>query len=453
MTGKNLRLVIIGGVAGGTSAASRARRTDKNMEITLYEKGDFVSYGACDEPYFISGEVPSWKNLLVREPEEFRTRQNIIINLGHEVTKIDPADKTVTVTAHHTGETFVSPFDRLIIATGAKPRPYNVPGANLPGIFQLKFIDQARSIKEYIENHHPRSAVIVGAGFIAMEMAEALTENNIKVTICHRGNLPGGNLEPEIGQDVADVLRENDVSYISECNVLEFVAGPSGKVANVHTDRGDFDADMVLLAVGVLPEVDIARKAGIILGPTGAIATDSRQETNIKGIFAAGDCCETIHRISGKPVFTPLGDIANKQGWAAGENAAGGDQRYNGSLGSMHFKCFDLEVGMTGLSAKEAQKQFDIITNTITHSSRAHAQPGKKPIRIKLVAEKSSGRILGGQIAGKEGAALRINSLATAIHNNMTAEQIAELDFAYAPPFSPVIDPILLAARVISKKI
>jgi CoA-dependent NAD(P)H sulfur oxidoreductase len=447
------KLVVIGGVAGGTSAASRARRTDDNLDIVIYEKGPYVSYGACDEPYFVGGVVPTWENLLVRAPEEFENRQNIKVRLLHEVTSIDVENHFVEVTNLKTGESFTEPWDRLVISTGAAPRSLEIPGAKLPGVFQLKFLEQAKAIKTHIKAVQPQNAVILGAGFIAMEMAEALTENGIHVTICHRSSVPGGNIEPEIGEKIKEALKDHGVAYVPNCNVASIESGSDGSANAVKTDQGDFEAQLVLVAVGVRPEIALAKGAGVKLGPTGAIEVDNRQATNINGIFAAGDCCETINRVTGKPIHTPLGDLANKQGWTAGENAAGGDAHFHGSLASMHFKCFDLEVGMTGLTEREAEKLgINAISISITHSSRAHPQPGKKPILVKLVAEKSTGKLLGGQICGKEGAALRINSLATALFNEMTIERMTQLDFAYAPPFSPVIDPILLAARVFSKK-
>ena len=453
MDNKPQRLVVIGGVAAGTSAASRARRTDGKMDIVIYEKGDYVSYGACDEPYFIGGEISSWENLLVRAPEEFESRQNIKIRLRHEVTSINAESKTVTVLNHETGQTFETPWDRLIIATGAKPRKLNCPGENLPGIFQLKFLPQAKAIKEFIENHKPRSAVIIGAGLIALEMAEALTANNIDVTICNRSNNLGFITDSQIADQAIETLKSNGVRYSPNCKVIRFEPGNSKKVHVVITDQGAIETDMVLICIGVIPEVEMAKTAGITTGQTGAISTNFSMETNIKRIFAAGDCCQTVHRISNEPIFAPLGDIANKQGWVAGENAAGGNAQYKGCIGSAHFRVFDLEIGTTGLTGLKAEKHFDMVTQTIQQNSRAHAQPKGVKITVNLVVDKKSRKLIGAQTAGTEGAAHRINTLAVCVHNQMTIDQMNELDFAYAPPFSPVIDPILLAARVMLKKI
>jgi CoA-dependent NAD(P)H sulfur oxidoreductase len=453
MSAKPKKLIVVGGVAGGTSAASRARRTSKDLEIVIYEKGEFVSYGACDEPYYIGGEVPRWEDLLVRAPEVFEQKQQIQVRLRHEVTAIDVAAQTVTIHNHQTGEEFNDHWDRLILATGARPRSLPLPGADLPGNFQLKFLPQARAIKEFITQEKPQKAVIIGAGYVGLEMAEALAQNQLQVTLLHRRELPGSGLEPSIARVLLGELEEKGVTFLPQAEVQRFEAGSHGRVQQVITPQETYPADLVLTAIGVEPVVELAQSAGVALGATGAIDTNERQETNIPGIYAAGDCCEVIHRVSGQPIFTPLGDIANKQGWCAGENAAGGEATYPGAIGSSHFKCFDLEIGVTGLNEEQARPHFDVLSNTTEHSSRAHPQPQKKKITLTLLADRSSRRLLGAQIVGKEGAALRINTLALAVGLGLTIDQLNEADLAYAPPFSPVIDPILVAARVLQKKL
>ncbi|MFC1889390.1 FAD-dependent oxidoreductase [Thermodesulfobacteriota bacterium] len=452
MTEPRKKLVVVGGVAAGTSAASRARRVDPELEIVLFEKGPHVSYGACDEPYFIGGEVPSWDRLLVRSPEQFETKQNIHIRLNCEVIGIDAGARTVEVVDHGAGLRETHAWDALVIATGARPRRLDLPGAGAPNVFQLKFLDQARTLKSFLDSQRPKRAVTVGAGFIALEMAEAFYRLSVINTILHRRSGPGGRTEPEVADRIIDTLDRNGVRYVPDCRIERFDTDGEGRVTGVVTSEGEFENDLVLSAVGVEPDVGLAVAAGVALGPTGAIAVDERQETLVPGIYAAGDCCETRNRITGEPTFTPLGDIANKQGWTAGENAAGGEALYRGSLGSMHFRCFDLEVGMTGLTAAEATERFDAHATVIEHRSRAHAQPRGVPILVKLVADRKTGRLLGGQLAGTEGAALRVNALAVALHAGLTIEDLQQADFAYAPPFSPVIDPILLAARVMTKE-
>jgi len=448
------KLLVIGGVAGGTSAASRARRINPDMEITIFEKGDFVSYGACDEPYFLSGEIDSWERLLVRSPQQFKEKQNINVRTHCEVMAISPQEKSITVFHRQTEKTETHKYDRLIIATGAKPRPCNLPGAEAANLFSLKFLDQAWALDEYIKARKPTRVVTIGAGFIAMEMAEAFTKRGLKNTVLHRSSRPGGNTEPEIAEWLLEELQKQGVTYIPACKPLRFELDDNNLIRAVVTDKGLFETDMVLWAAGVVPEVALATAAGVKMGPTGAIATDERMGTSIPGVFAAGDCCEVTHLISGRKIFTPLGDIANKQGWTAGENAAGGNALYKGAAGSMHFRCFDMEIGMTGLTEAQASEYgFNVLSCCIDHASRSHAQPGRKPIRIKLVADCNTRRLLGAQIAGREGAALRINTLAVALQAGLTIEEINRLDLAYAPPFSPVMDPFLLAARVLSKDI
>ena len=449
------RLIVIGGVAAGTSAASRARRVDADLEIILFEAGEHISYGACDEPYFISGVIPSWENLLVRLPRVFREKQNIDIRLGHEVTKIDPEAKSVTVLIKETGETEEFNYDTLILATGARPRPLPLPGHDAPNVFHLKSLDSARAIDTFIRERKPRQAVSIGAGFINLEMAEALHARGVENTILTRSPLPAGRqFEQEIGALIVDELRERGVHYEPSHPTTGLKTDANGWVTAVQAGDDSFDADMVLVAIGVHPNVEIGVAAGVAVGPTGAFAVDDHLRTNVPDIFAAGDCAETINRINGQPAHYPLGDIANKHGWTAGENAAGGDLTYGGALGSFHFKCFELEIGVTGLTEAQAREAgFDPLVNLITHNSRAHAQPGKQKITVRLVLDRQTGRILGGQVAGKEGAALRINTLAVAVHAGMTVEELNAVDFAYAPPFSPVIDPLLIAARTSVKKL
>ncbi len=448
------RMIVIGGVAAGTSAASRARRTGPDLEIILFEKGPYISYGACDEPYFIAGEVPNYDGLLVRRPEVFRQKQNIDIRLHHEVTDIDAHQRIVTVCDRQNNITETLGWDSLVLATGARPRLPDLPGCDAANVFSLKTLTSAIALKEFIEKNKPRRVVTLGAGFIALEMAEAFAALGIENTILHRGTRPGGRLEPEIAEKILDVLETHDVPYVNELTLERFVQNSKGLVEAVETDKQKFDADLVLAGIGVDPCTELAGAAGVRLGPTGAIAVDARQETNVKGVYAAGDCCESYNLITGKAVFTPLGDIANKQGWTAGENAAGGDIAYPGPIGSWQFKCFELEVASTGLLASEAQEAgFEVFTNVIKHRSRTHAQPKSREIVVKLIADRATHRILGGQMAGREGAALRIQALAVAVTNGMTVEQLAGVDFAYAPPFSPVIDPILIAARDATKRL
>ena len=367
--------------------------------------------------------------------------------------RIEPGAKKLRVRNLESGKEHEESYDRLIIATGAKPRELNIPGVNLSNVFRLKFLEEAIRLKKCLETEKPARVVSIGAGFIALEMAEAFRGRGLQNTILHNDLLPGGKLEPEIAGLVRKELEEHGVKYIPHAVVQEFSEGAGGRVGEVVTAGGNYPADLVLLSVGVVPEIKLAKDAGVALGPTGAIAVNERQETSLPGIYAAGDCCEVKNRVSGQPVYLPLGDVANKQGWVAGENAAGGKVTYPGVLGSAQFKCFDLEIGQTGLLVQEAEKLgFSVYTQLIEDASRTRIYPGSRPILVKLIVDRRSHVLLGAQIAGKDGAALRINTLAVAVYKKMTVEEMAELDFAYAPPFSPAIDPILVAARAAAKE-
>jgi CoA-dependent NAD(P)H sulfur oxidoreductase len=448
------KLLIIGGVAGGTSAAGRARRTDPELEITIFEKGNYVSYGACDEPNYISGEIESWRNLLVRSPEQFKKKQNIDICLNHEVTEILPSEKKIRVRDLTGGGETEHEYDSLVIATGARPRHLDIPGSDAPNIFRLKILDDARAINDFIVQQKPKRAVVYGAGFISLEMTEAFIARGIQVNIIYRGTRPGGPVDKEISDLVREEIKQRGIEYHESTTIESFSVNEDGLCNEVVANNGTFPTDLVLVATGVVPNVEEAVRAGIELGPTGAIAVDEHQATNLPDIYCAGDCCESTHRVGNYKIYTPLGDVANKQGWTAGENAAGGKAVYPGSLGSWQYKFFDLEIGATGLTeAKARSLEFEVYTKVVDHFSRAHAQPRRKPIKLKLIADKKTHRLLGAQIGGYEGAAIRINSLAVAIYAELTVDRLAEVDFAYAPPFSPVMDPILVAARVAAKGI
>ncbi len=440
------RLRIIGGVAAGPASASRARRIDPDLDIVIYEKGPFISYGACNEPYYIAGWIDDYNKLIARTPDEFRKKLNIDVKTLHEVIKIDPSAKTLTVLSRKDGSTFTDNYDKLIIATGTTPIEIPVPGTDLPGVFRMKEITDAISMKEFIKKNSPSRAVTVGAGFIAFEMAEAFNEIGIKNTILHKGKMPVARLDEDMAGLLIEEMKNKKMDFMPEVDFLGIEQ--SGKNLIVKTTKGDLQSDLVLIAVGVKPCVNLAKDAGIEIGKTGAIHVNDKQETNINDIYAAGDCCEVINRVGGHYVNTPLGDVSNKQGWVAGENAAGGNITYPGVLGSAHFKFCGLEIGFTGLSEFEAVKlNLKTMSYSTKAPSKAEAFPGASPITIKLLIEEMTNRLLGAQMIGSNGVAHRINILAAALYNNMTVDEIADIDFAYAPPFSPVIDPVLRAAR------
>lgn len=380
--------------------------------------------------------------------------QNIDVLIGHRVTKINPQDKKIEVLNLKDSEIKEFSFDKLIIATGARSRRLDLPGSQAKNIFTLKDLQDAIRIKTYLDEKKPKRVAILGGGFIGLEMCEAFRLRGLETYLFCRRELPAGNLEREISERILKELQENEVHFLPYHEPLAFHLNHEAEVTSIETTKGVYPADMVLMSTGVIPNVELAREAGIELGKTGAIKTDFSQKTNLKDIFTAGDCCEVFNLISQDWVHTPLGDIANKQGRVAGENAAGGNGIFHGVVGSAAFKVFELEVAFTGLGIHVARQHgFDVDSQMIEAESKVGYMPGSKRMLIKLIFDRTNGRLLGAQMAGKEGVARRINALAVALHQKMTVDEISRLDFAYAPPFSAPLDPILIAAEQAAKKI
>lgn len=391
---------------------------------------------------------------MVRTPRQFKEKQDIEVKTEHRVTKIDPKEKKVEVVNLAKSEREWVPYDKLIIATGARSRRLNIPGSNALNIFTLKDLQDGIRIRNYVDEKRPRRGAILGGGFIGLEMCEAFRLRDMETFLFCRRDLPAGNLEREISEKILKELEENDVHFMAYYEPVVFHLNSHGEVTSFETTQGSYPVDIVLIAAGVIPNVEIAQEAGVELGKTGAIRTDAAQKTNLSDIYVAGDCCEVFNLISQDWVHTPLGDIANKQGRVAGENGAGGKATFLGVVGSAAFKVFELEVAFTGLGTRAAKQYgFDVDSQMIEAESKVGYMPGAKPIFIKLIFERKSGRLLGAQMTGKEGVARRINTLAVALHQKMTIDEIARLDFAYAPPFSAPLDPILIAAEQAAKKI
>ncbi|MGA2517105.1 MAG: FAD-dependent oxidoreductase [Thermodesulfobacteriota bacterium] len=391
---------------------------------------------------------------MVRTPQQFKEMQDIDVKTEHRVTKIDPKGKRIEVVNLANSQTQWFSYDRLIIATGARSRRLNIPGSNAKNIFTLKDLQDGLRIKNYIDEKRPGQVAILGGGFIGLEMCEAFRLRNLETFLFCRRDLPAGNLEKEISEKILKALQENGVHFITYQEPAAFRLDSNGEVTSLETNQTHFPADMILMAVGVIPNVEIANEAGAELGKTGAIRTDMAQRTNLADIYTAGDCCEVFNLVSQDWVHTPLGDIANKQGRTAGENAAGGNATFSGVVGSAAFKVFELEVAFTGLGMQMARQYgFDADSQVIEAESKVGYMPGSKQMLIKLIFDRQSGRLLGAQMAGKEGVARRINALAVALHQKMTVDEISRLDFAYAPPFSAPFDPILIAAEQASRKV
>jgi NADPH-dependent 2,4-dienoyl-CoA reductase/sulfur reductase-like enzyme len=347
------------------------------------------------------------------------------------------------------GETL--PFDYLVIATGAASRSLGVPGEDSEGIFCLRNLTDALRIKEFIEQRRAKRAVLVGAGFVSLEMCEAFRRRGLHTTVIHRKHIPMDRLGDDLSRKILEELEANAVVFMADTAVEGFERAASGEIT-VHTSNGKLETDLVLLGIGVVPAVDLAKEAGIVLGPTGGIAVNNRLQTNSPFIYAAGDCCECYHRVSGKPVYTPLGDVANKHGRVAGANIGGQELSFPGVVGSFCFKVFDLEVASTGLTEQEAREAgMDAVSATIQGVSKAHSYPGARRLWLRLVADTGSGRLLGAQAVGGDGVVSRVNALAAALTGNLSVQDVAYMDLAYAPPFSGAWDPLHIAAQQLLK--
>ena len=414
-----MRLLVIGGVAAGLSAAARARRTDPSLEIVVLEKGATISYGACGLPYYVEGRVRSAGQLIVYTPEYFRKERRITVRTGARVASISHPRREVVLDG---GERVH--YDRLVIATGARPV---LPD---PAAIALHTLEDAERLKTYLREKRPRRALIIGAGYIGLEAADALRRHGLAVTVAERSAYVLHREDAALTQAVRERLEQFRVEL---------------RLNEPHADVAG--ADLVIAATGVRPNVEVSADAGVELGHTGAIRVDEHMETNLPGVYAAGDCAETLHLVTGRPAYIPLGTTANKMGRVAGANAAGRRERFGGVVGTAIVRVFGLGIAITGLSAEQARREgFSPISARIT--ARSHAGYfGGKPITVELVADAATRRLLGGAVWGEEGVAGRINVIATALHNRMRVEDLEQLDLAYAPPFATVWDPVLIAAQ------
>lgn len=447
-----LRIVVIGGVAAGTSAASQAKRRRPEARVILVERGEHVSYGACGIPYNLEDPNRSMDDLVVVSPERFRSERGIDVRLRTEAVAIDTENKLVRVRDLATSQESELPYDKLVLATGATPVKLPLPGLDLPGVFHLRDLADGCALKNRLANGDLRRAAIIGAGYIGMEMAESFRTRGLEVVVLEKADQVVPGFEREIATRVADEARRNGVRL--ELGIDLRGIEKRGETLVCRTDRGEIEADLVLVSVGVRPNVALAKTAGIELGPTGAIAVDDRQRTSVPDVFAAGDCSEAFHRLTGMPAYVPLGTTANKQGKVAGANAAGADVRFPGIVGTAGFVVFDLEVARTGLGAGEiARLGRSVSRSTSTQSSRGHAFPGGRPITSVLFVDPETHTILGAQMVGPASVAKRIDVFATAILAGLTVEEVEDLDLSYAPPFAPVYDPILIAANVATKAV
>ncbi len=454
MDGDSRRLLIIGGGAAGMSAATAARRVSPDKEIVILERGPNVSFVLCGLPYFISGIVADLHNLIVHTPEYFRAERNIDVRTAQEVKRIDTESRTVEFADLRTREKSVLSFDKLVIAAGAQPIVPGIRGLGLQGIFALRSLENAAAMKDFIARKPVRRAAVIGAGYIGLEMAESLVGTGVHVTMIEAGSsiLPGS--EPEIAALIEAELQHQGVELLKQHLVLRIEPGSGPSVGHVSTESGDIAADMVLIAVGARPDAAIARETGIDVGETGGIVTDEGMRTNVPDIFAAGDCVEARHLLTGRPIFLPLGTTANKQGRVAGENACGGHAVFPGILGSLAFRLFNIEVARTGLSHDQAHAAgFAPVSATVRFPDRSQFYPDSQMLTVKLVADGRNGQLLGAQMAGPGTVSKRIDVAATALHAKMTIADLMQLDLAYAPPLGTVSEGIQLAAQELLRHI
>ena len=468
------RLVVIGGVAAGMSAASSYRRLKPEAEAIVLEKDFFISYGSCSLPYYVSDEVKDFNQLISLTPKVAIEERGIDVRTRHEVSDIDLEKKQVHVRNLEKNETFVLDYDKLVITTGGLPIRPPLPGIDLDHVFTIRTLLDGIAIKKFIDDwgafevcvgspeclyvnrfgneKRPMKAVVVGGGYIGMEMCESLRKRGLEVSVVEKTDRVLGTMDGEITSIVEEKLLAEGVKLYKGTSVEGF-KGLKGKVERVITDKGEFDADFVLLAIGARPNSDLAKKAGIALGVAGAIQVDEYMQTNVPGVFAAGDCAEAMHLVTGKKAYIALGTTANKQGRLAGENAAGLNKKFDGIVGTAVTKIFDLEVARTGLSSIDTKREgLKFFTSAIQGWSRSKAYPAGKKMTVLYIVEEGTGRPLGTQMVGQEGVAHRIDTLAACLYGRMTIDDVARLDLGYAPPFATVWDPILVGANVALKK-
>ena len=444
-----MKVVIVGGVAGGATAATRIRRLDEHAQITVFERSGYISYANCGLPYYIGEVIEDPEELTLQTPESFQIRFRINVKVKHEVIDIDVKRKTVTVRNLDTGEEFEEGYDKLILSPGAKPIRPDLPGIDSKNLFSLRTVEDTFRIRRFAEEHKPKTAVMVGGGFIGLEVAENLCELGVKVTVIQRGNQLLNTLDYDMATLVHSKLRSKGIDLKIGGNVVAFEETETGLNVLLENEQ-PIGTDMVLLAIGVSPENTLAKKAGLELGLKGAIAVNDKMETSVSDIYAVGDAVQIKHIVTGNDAVIALAGPANKQGRIAADNICGLDSHYKGSLGSSVIKLFDLTAASTGLTEKAAQTagiSYDRIV--LSPSSHAGYYPGAKTMTMKVVYEKETLKILGAQIVGYDGVDKRIDVLATAISAGMKANELKDLDLAYAPPYSSAKDPVNMAGFMI----
>lgn len=440
-----MKVVIVGGVAGGATAAARLRRLDEQAEIVVFERSGFVSYANCGLPYYIGGVIEDEAELTLQTPESFYERFRVVMKIRHEVLAIDRGAKTVTVRNLDTGETFAESYDKLLLAPGAKPTQPKLPGTGLDRVFTLRTVEDTLRIRRFVEQKRPRSAVLAGGGFISLELAENLREQGLDVTIVQRPKQLMNPFDADMAALIHTEMRAHGV-HLALGHTVEGFAPAGDGVQVLLQGEAPLQADLVILAIGVTPDSHLAAQAGLELGLKGAIAVNDRMQTSDPDIYAVGDAVQIRHFVTGQPAHIALAGPANKQGRIAADNIAGGDSRYTGALGSSVIKVFDLTAAATGLNETAARKAgLDVEAVILSPMNHAGYYPGGRLMTIKALFARDTTRLLGAQIVGYDGVDKRIDVLATALRAGMTAADLTELDLAYAPPYSSAKDPVNMA--------
>ena len=444
-----MKVLIVGGVAGGATAAARIRRLDETAEITVFERSGYISYANCGLPYYIGGVITDPEELTLQTPESFFSRFRINMKVHHEVTAIHPNQKTISVRNLETGEEFEESYDKLLLSPGAKPTQPRLPGVGIKKVFTLRTVEDTFHIKEYINKNQPKSAVLAGGGFIGLELAENLKELGMDVTIVQRPKQLMNPFDADMASFIHSEMRKHGVK-LALGHTVEGFEEKDGGIDILLKDEMPLHADMVVLAIGVTPDTHLAKEAGLELGIKGSIVVNDRMETSVPDIYAAGDAVQVKHYVTGQEALISLAGPANKQGRIIADNICGGDSRYPGSQGSSVIKVFDMTAATTGMNETNARKAgLDVDTVILSPMSHAGYYPGGKVMTMKVVFEKETWRLVGAQIVGYEGVDKRIDVLATAIHAGMKATELKDLDLAYAPPYSSAKDPVNMAGFMI----
>ena len=444
-----MKVVIVGGVAGGATAAARIRRLDESAQILVFERSGYVSYANCGLPYYIGGVITASEELTLQTPESFWERFRVEMKVRHEVTAIYPEQKTVTVRNLETGAVFEESYDKLLLSPGARPTQPDLPGIGLDRLFTLRTVEDTFRIHDFVRQQKPRSVVLAGGGFIGLELAENFREQGMEVTIVQRPRQLMSPFDPEMAAFLHAKMRKKGIRLMLGSSVEGFQE-KSGTIQVLLKGEEPVSADMAVLAIGVTPDTPLAREAGLELGIKGSILVNDRMETSVPDIYAVGDAVQVKHFVTGEDTLISLAGPANKQGRIAADNICGGDSRFSGSLGSSVIKLFDMTAACTGINERAARKTgIDCDKVYLSPSSHAGYYPGARVMTMKVLFEKGTFRLLGAQIVGYEGVDKRIDVLAAAIHAGMSAADLKELDLAYAPPYSSAKDPVNMAGFMI----